>query len=170
MSEHQCPDCSDSFSSLDSLNKHRNKSKGHYVPWQDKDLLEELYIEEKLTARAIAEELQTTKSTVCRWLNRHDIEIDESRALREQLKSPAYIHTHKSGYVYVSASDDTILLHRLLAVAEYGLESVVNNQVHHKNGVAWDNRPENLELMDIAEHAKHHYSEREINSKGQFES
>lgn len=57
-------------------------------------------------------------------------------------------------------------VHRLLAVSEYGLDAVVGKEVHHENGIPWDNRPENISLVDSAEHRRIHntpkISEREL--------
>jgi len=50
----------------------------------------------------------------------------------------------------------TAFIHRLVAVAEHGYESVDGKIVHHKNGVPWDNRPENIELLTVAEHNRKH--------------
>ena len=47
-------------------------------------------------------------------------------------------------------------VHRLLAIAEYGIEAVKGKVVHHKNEVPWDNRVENIELMTKEEHVSHH--------------
>jgi len=46
--------------------------------------------------------------------------------------------------------------HRLLAVAKYGISAVEGMDVHHKNGIRWDNRPENIELLTRSEHARIH--------------
>jgi len=72
------------------------------------------------------------------------------------------VHFRADGYVEVSAnapdnSTERILIHRLLAIAEYGYDAVAGNDIHHKNGVKWDNRPQNIELKDPSEHAKEHY-------------
>ena len=56
----------------------------------------------------------------------------------------------------IGESRYTVGIHRLVAVAEFGLENTAGNVVHHKNNIPWDNRPENLELMGHAEHARYH--------------
>lgn len=53
-------------------------------------------------------------------------------------------------------SIESARIHRLLAVALYGVDAVAGKHVHHKNGIPWDNRPENLELVDPVEHARIH--------------
>jgi hypothetical protein len=50
----------------------------------------------------------------------------------------------------------SVPVHRLVAVAEYGFDEVKNMDVHHKNEIKWDNRPENLELLTRSEHRKLH--------------
>jgi len=46
--------------------------------------------------------------------------------------------------------------HRLLAVAEYGLDEIAGKDIHHKNNIPWDNRPENIKPMSPSEHRSHH--------------
>lgn len=52
-----------------------------------------------------------------------------------------------------------IYLHRLLAVAEHGLNAVRGSEIHHKNGIPWDNRPSNLKVVSRTEHMKEHAKE-----------
>lgn len=70
------------------------------------------------------------------------------------------VRTMSGGYEYIVSQLDgemrIVLLHRLIAVAEYGFEEVVQNIVHHRNNVPWDNRPKNLGLMGRGEHTRHH--------------
>jgi hypothetical protein len=83
-------------------------------------------------------------------------EHGENRTVRP----PRYEVTDE-GYTYISTQfgDERwyVPIHRLVAVAEFGIEAVQEStDVHHRNGVPWDNRPENLGLMDHAEHARMH--------------
>ncbi|AGM10789.1 HNH endonuclease [Halorubrum tailed phage 8] len=55
-----------------------------------------------------------------------------------------------------------VAIHRLIMLAEYGFEAVCQNQVHHLNGVRWDNRPSNLSLMSASDHARLHSEETEF--------
>jgi hypothetical protein len=44
--------------------------------------------------------------------------------------------------------------HRLLAVALWGFDAVADKEIHHKNGIPWDNRPSNLSLVSSSEHQR----------------
>lgn len=46
-------------------------------PWQKREVLEDLYVDQQLSQSEIADELGCTKSTVGRWLDKHDIETRE---------------------------------------------------------------------------------------------
>ena len=131
-------------------------------PWHDKDTLQQLYQEEKMSLREVGDELGCNSDTIRRWLGNYDIEI---RDRLEFMKTGPCAHYWSDGYevlqnVYDGESYET-RVHRLIAVAEYGFEAVSGKVVHHKNGVRWDNRPENLEVMTTEEHSRYHANESE---------
>lgn len=131
-------------------------------PWQDEEKMRELYQEKKLPAREVADELGCHRQTVNRWLHRHGIEVRShvEEATRTKRKKPASHRITRDGYEVVEASvvgsSRQCRVHRLVAVAECGINEVAENVVHHRNGIPWDNRPENLEVMTPAEHATLH--------------
>lgn len=133
-------------------------------PYKDEDTLRSLYQEQKLSSKGVAERLGCAPNTVLKWLRKHDIEV------RSRSESISYSHgyhpnevpivMHRRGqvrwnYCYKNKKH-SVYVHRLLAVAEYGFEEVADSTVHHKNDIPWDNRPENIELMDHGEHTAHH--------------
>ena len=58
---------------------------------------------------------------------------------------PMHPEANTRGYVYE---------HRVVAEQKIGRRLEKNEVVHHINGIRWDNRPENLEVMDRIEHSK----------------
>ena len=77
-----------------------------------------------------------------------------------------YYKTDHSGYERwqdkCKASLDAIVrVHRLAAVAWFGFDAVADKHVHHKNGLSWDNREDNLELLTPTEHAETHHEQRD---------
>lgn len=59
--------------------------------------------------------------------------------------------------------------HRVIYANKFGVASIEGKIVHHKNNDKQDNRLENLEVMTIAEHNKHHNeNDRTRDDKGRF--
>lgn len=127
-------------------------------PWQQQEILHELYWEQGLSLPAMAEELDASVTTLRRWMLRHDIETRDPPSRRT-----ARFETRRDGYerwqTTVNGECVDVLVHRLLAVSEFGLEAVCDKDVHHESGVPWDNRPSNLELLGRTEHIAHHRAE-----------
>jgi len=92
-------------------------------------------------------------------------ERTESKYVRREMSSSAvpYMRTEVNNYGHVvwrqktsNQENISVPVHRLLLVAEYGVDAVVGKHVHHKNEIPFDNRIENLELLDPEEHSRHH--------------
>jgi transposase-like protein len=124
-------------------------------PWRNEDVLRTLYEGKGLSSIKIAEKFDCDHSTVCNWLEEFGIKTRDPR------KRPVYFETDIRGYEHWRHKsfdgDHDVKVHRLLAVAKYGFQAVTSEMdVHHQNGVPWDNRYQNIEVVDHAEHTRIH--------------
>ncbi len=99
-------------------------------------------------------------STISKWVRKFNIPTG-GRGAGDPHKVP--IRTGNRGYVRVQEESfgemNRFQLHRLIAVAEYGYDVVVENDIHHKNEIKWDNRPSNLEPIEKERHGRRHANE-----------
>lgn len=146
-------------------------------PYTDTDWLREEYVEKRRSMKDIGEECDVSAAVILKWLRRHDIETRHPDAYKkrepisiqyiggelgdlpgpyEQVQSSLTIDGQREYY--------RVFVHQLLAIAggadPHKVFSDGEYNVHHKNGIRWDNRPENIEFMTTSEHAKHHFEER----------
>jgi len=123
--------------------------------YRDEQKLRELYVEEGLSLRDVADELDCDHTTVDYWLEKHGIE--KRTAFQDRLPR---LEVNHNGYELVRAWVDGTYhrcrIHRLLAVAEHGFDHVADCDVHHKNGIPWDNRPDNISVLPHEEHVRLH--------------
>lgn len=158
--------------SISTISRYMNKygiepNLSPYDKINDKAWLTKQYVEKERHTTDIAEEIGCTHVIVCKWLRKYGVKI-RSRTERQKKLHPNFDTTPK-GYERVTSpkppgvdgSIDELKLHRLVAVAKYGFDEVAGDVVHHKNGIPWDNRLENLELMSNSEHASLHHSSNE---------
>ena len=128
----------------------------------DPDVLVKLHRDEGLTLTEIAERAGVAQSTVSYHFDKHEIDNKTTgEVIKERHRSrPAYYRTDARGYerwyVQQNGRQRCVGVSRLLAVCEHGLDSLDGSHVHHKNGLCWDNRPENIEVVDEGEHISMH--------------
>lgn len=141
-------------------------------PYRDPERLRKMYLDRGMTTREIANRFNCSNGTISRWLNRHNIPTRENwtagvkAAKRANRRERVTVRTLESGYEYwaskeqrpgeSSRTSEIVYVHRLLAVAEYGIDAVADSEIHHLNGVPWDNRPENITLLDESAHGRLH--------------
>jgi len=134
------------------------RDRGHVssdARYRDAEWLHEQYHENELSQAEIANKCGIDQTTVSRWMRRHDIE-------RRHINCRTGVGiVAEDGYQmwHESSLSKHVLIHRLLAVAEYGFDAVCDMEVHHQNGIKWDNRPDNIEVLTPSEHRSHHACE-----------
>jgi hypothetical protein len=152
-----------------------DKSKHEETPWRDEETLREEYVHKQRSSTELAEEWGCSGRTVWNWARKHGF-IKYSELPKFTLGSPKTEErpdgSRKSAAGYErhrvmdsGGSGAYIYHHRLLAVAEWGLDAVRDMDVHHKNSIPWDNRPDNLELLTKAEHAQEHQATEMVNGE-----
>jgi len=136
-------------------------------PHRDADILHELYIEEELDSYECADKLGCSQQTVLNWLEKNDIDTrSQSEAQKGigRVERAAYSGDgggHWQWNVWSEGECKTVGVHRLLAIAEGADPHRIfdgDTECHHRNGVPWDNRPENIEVVDGSEHQRAHKS------------
>jgi len=147
----------------------------------DRSVLYELHCERGYPYRRIAQAYDVGQTTVYRWMQDADVEAlkrtrntpdPPSTRVERVTFTPADGSGYERVHSYHGSSDttDRVRIHRLLAVAEYGLEALEDRVVHHANGIPWDNRPENLEVLTPEQHRQHHAQERTRTAAGTWEA
>lgn len=112
------------------------------------------------TQQEVANQFGIGRSVVRRVLRQNDVETRGRAyyASRRAASTPATFRVDKDGYeMWEDAKSGGVLVHRLLAVSEYGFKDVKNKHVHHGPAeIPWLNIPSNIQVLDPAEHANHH--------------
>jgi hypothetical protein len=126
-------------------------------PYEDERLLRRLYQDDDASLADIATACECSRTTVWRYLRAFGITNAASTPPNERPVTPASFCTRTDGYEAWSDECYYVLVHRLLAVAEWGFAAVANSVVHHENTHRWDNRAANLRLFPSqSAHTRHH--------------
>jgi len=85
----------------------------------------------------------------------HAVEARRVNRTMYRTRTDGYVEIESTGF----GTHDRLFLHQLVAIADgadpYQLFGGPK-QIHHKNGIRWDNRPSNIEVVNIADHARRH--------------
>lgn len=124
-------------------------------PYQDRQWLVEQYQNQFKTIDELADMADAHPRTITRWMDRLEVERRKGGALPW-----ASFYTSKRGYEIWEANDErgSVRVSRLLAVSKYGFDNVCGMEVHHRNKIPWDNRPENITLLTKSKHASVEYN------------
>jgi len=147
-------------------NNDTTPDKSGRASWKTEENLRELYVRRGLSMGEIAQKYDCSTGTVYHWIQKFDI---QPRSYSESGRGKgtvnrAYFETRSTGYerwaVHIPDQGTvSVFVHRLACVAEYGFDQVVDMDVHHKNNIGWDNRPDNLELLSHEDHMSLHAAE-----------
>lgn len=138
------------------------------IDYKNPETLRELYWGEGLSTIEISNMSDVSPSTIRYHMGEHN--IDRRRQTVNNRQRQACLTHDGHGYsVWLSRDPDGVQrkfpVHRLLAISKYGSDSVKGKETHHKNGIPWDNRPSNIEILGASEHVSKHKRGPSSNSK-----
>lgn len=134
-----------------------NESNG--IDHTDEGTLRQLYLEERMSIIDMAKMSDVTPRAIRYWMDKYGIETRDCHRQQEieSSREPAPLFTGSYGYQLMSLpKSGPVKVSRMVAIAEYGLENVAENHVHHKNGVKWLDYPDNIEVLGPGEHLEKH--------------
>lgn len=137
------------------------------MKYKKRDWLLREYVKKEKSASRIAKEQGVTPHTVLKYLRKNELEIRKHSF--KGTRNPRWKggrNKDKNGYIYVYSPDhpyktanNTVFEHRLIMEGFLGRYLLPCEIVHHKNHKKNDNRINNLELMNKADHASLHATE-----------
>jgi len=129
--------------------------------YQKANVLKEHFYTKEMNQQQIAEKFDVSHQTISRWMNEHGINPGQDSSHFQRKEHTTFL-TDAEGYERADSYDpgagskEYVKIHRLVAVAEYGFDTVCGGVVHHLNGIPFDNRPVNLEVFSNPEHMEMH--------------
>jgi len=124
---------------------------------ETEEKLKKLYHGDGLSQSEVADKIGMSETALNRHIKHYDLGKEPKQWQRDRYGNAVSFRTNTRGYeVFSIPGGGEFPVHRLVAVAEYGFDAVAGNDVHHVNGIKWDNRPENLEAMSSELHATLH--------------
>ena len=132
-------------------------NQGH--PWQNKDILETLYLIKKMSMKEISDLLNCGSTTINKWLKKFDIPCRKtsSLALKEGV-----IGINK--YIYITINGKQIPEHRFIVEQFINRKLTKSEIIHHTDGDKSNNKLSNLYLFTRSKHIAFHNSPYPINS------
>jgi len=130
------------------------------IDYRDEETLRQLYVKDGMTLDEIAEKAGVAQTTIRRWMVRNGI---DRRGGGPGVVPWATYDTDTMGYERWKVRDGenhtVVRVHQLLAIAKGTEANTIfggDTHVHHRNGVPWDNRPENIQVTTNSEHISKH--------------
>lgn len=137
---------------------------GGCIDHTDPEVLKRLYHDRGLTLKEISERSSVTRGAIGYQMKKNGIER-RSRGTKEGERLVTHTTYCMEGHGCMSwysrdpdGKQRCMKVHRLVAIAEWGVDAVAGNHVHHKNEIPWDNRPSNLEVKTPEDHHSDHMS------------
>ena len=143
------------------LRKHGIEKNSDYRELNDSEWVRTEYVEKGRDSYDIADELGCTNETVLNAVKHHGFD-PHTKGHGRRTTHPTFDYdgpyARATSHLVEDGEQTTrsVRIHRLVAVAEYGIDAVAGKEVHHKNGIPWDNRPSNLEPLTSSEHRTLH--------------
>ncbi len=150
----------------------RRKPKSKYPQLNDKEWLIDAYVNQKRSTESIADEVGCHSGLIYDMLSKRlkvkmrsmseaQRLVDRTRENSANWKGGKY--THVTGYIFVRAPEHHlshpngyIAEHRLVMEEKLGRELKLGEVVHHIDGDKQNNDPDNLALMNRAQHVFEH--------------